>query len=211
MVDMIAMNSIITVWKEQLKQLLSFYERKRGNIFSFYLLLFLYFIVINIICYWIAMYTAFPELTHGGAGVYYYKVQFPVGILGALFDSLSFFVTIFLIRHALSSKKDIQYIAHLSVDLVIAILATFWVVFVFSFSGWIVNLLGAAPQVLAERNAEYQGFLIDAVAKPSDNMRNIYFGLVMGISAMIPTCILIYMFLRACVHTLFRQPVTMRR
>ena len=211
MVIIITMNSIITVWKDHLKQLLFFYEKKRGNIFSFYLLLFLYFIVINIICYWVAMYTAFPELTHGGAGVYYYKVQFPVGILGAIFDSLSFFVTIFLVRHALSSKKNIQYIAHLSVDLIIAVLATFWVVFVFSFSGWLVNLVSYAPQVLADRNAEYQGLLFDAMADPFDNMRNIYFGIVMGISAMIPTCIHIYMFLRACMHTLFRQTVTTRR
>ncbi len=205
------MDSIITVWKDHLKQLLSFYEEKRGNVFSFYLLLFLYFIVINIICYWLAMYTAFPELTQGNAGVHYYKVQFPVGILGALFDSLSFFVTIFIIRHALCSKKDIQYVAHLSLDLIIAILATFWVVFVFSFSGWLVNLVSFTPQVLADRNAEYQGLLLDAVAKPTDNLRNIYFGLVMGISAMIPTCIHIFMFLRACVYTLFRQTVTIRR
>ena len=157
------------------------------------------------------MYTAFPELTRGSAGVYYYKVQFPVGILGALFDSLSFFVTIFIIRHALCSKKDIQYVAHLSLDLIIAILATFWVVFVFSFSGWLVNLVSLTPQVLADRNAEYQGLLLDAIAKPTDNLRNIYFGLVMGISAMIPTCIHIFMFLRACVYTLFRQTVTVRR
>ncbi len=212
---MIAMDSIITVWKDNLKQLLSFYENKRGNVFSFYLLLFLYFIVINIICYWLAMYTAFPELTQGSAGAYYYKVQFPVGILGALFDSLSFFVTIFIIRHALCSKKDVQYVAHLSLDLIIAILATFWVVYVFSFSGWLVHLVSPTvsltPQVLADRNAEYQGLLLDAVAKPTDNLRNIYFGLVMGISAMIPTCIHIFMFLRACVYALFRQTDTIRR
>ncbi|WP_133111849.1 hypothetical protein [Candidatus Scalindua japonica] len=154
------------------------------------------------------MYTAFPELTHGYAGAYYYKVQFPVGILGALFDSLSFFVTVFIVRHAISSKKDIQYIAHLSLDLIIAIMATFWVVYVFSFSGWLVNLISATPQVLAERNAEYQGLLSDAFTNPTANLRNIYFGLVMGISAMIPTCVHIFMFLRACVHTFFRQTTT---
>jgi len=85
------------------------------------------------------------------------------------------------------------------------------VVFVFSFSGWLVNLVSYTPQVLAERNAEYQGLLLDAFANPTDNMRNIYFGLIMGISAMIPTCIHIYMFLRACMHALFRQAVTTRR
>jgi heme/copper-type cytochrome/quinol oxidase subunit 4 len=205
---MIAMDSIITVWKDNLKQLLSFYEKKRGNVFSFYLLLFLYFIVINIICYWLAMYTAFPELTRGSAGAYYYKVQFPVGILGALFDSLSFFVTIFIIRHALCSKKDIQYVAHLSLDLIIAILATFWVLFVFSFSGWLVDLTNNTPQILVERNAKYEGLLLDAVARPADNMRNIYFGLIMGVSAMIPTCVHLYMFLHSCVFIVFRQKVT---
>ena len=205
---MFAMDSIIAIWKDYLKQLLAFYEAKRGNIFVFYPLLFLFFVLINIGCYWWAMFTAFPELTHGRAGVYYFKIQFPVGFLGALFDSLSFFVTIYIIRHALHTKKDLQYVAHLSLDLVIAILATFWVLFVFSFSCWLISLMNAKPQVLTERNAEYQGMLLDALARPTDNLRNIYFGLIMGVSAMIPTCVHVYMFLRACMYIIFRQTVT---
>jgi len=205
---MLAMDSIITIWKDYLKQLLAFYEAKRGSIFAFYPLLFLFFVLINIGCYWWAMFTAFPELTHGKAGVHYFKIQFPVGFLGALFDSLSFFVTIYIIRHALRTKKDIQYVAHLSLDLVIAVLATFWVLFVFSFSGWLISLMDAKPQVLLERNAEYQGLLFNAVARPTDNLRNIYFGLVMGVSAMIPTCVHIYMFLRSCMYTIVRQTIT---
>ncbi len=205
---MFAMDSIITIWKDYLKQLLAFYEAKRGNVFVFYPLLFLFFVLINIGCYWWAMFTAFPELTHGRAGVHYFKIQFPVGFLGALFDSLSFFVTIFIIRHALRTERGIQYIAHLSLDLVIAILATFWVLFVFSFSGWLISLMDAKPQVLLERNAEYQGLLFNAVARPTDNLRNIYFGLVMGVSAMIPTCVHIYMFLRSCMYTIARQTIT---
>lgn len=110
------MNSIIVIWKDYLKQLLVFYEAKRGNIFVFYPLLFLFFVLINIGCYWWAIFTAFPELTRGSAGAYYFKVQFPVGFLGALFDSLSFFVTILIIRHALQTRKGIDYIAHLSLD-----------------------------------------------------------------------------------------------
>jgi hypothetical protein len=202
------MDSIITTWKDYLKQLIAFYEAKRGNIFTFYLYLFLFFVLVNISCYWWAMFTAFPELTHGKAGVYYFKIQFSVGFLGALFDSLSFFVTIYIIRHALRTEKGIQYVAHLSLDLIIAILATFWVVFVFSFSGWLVDLMSNTPQVLAVRNAKYEGLLLDAVARPTDNMRNIYFGLVMGVSAMIPTCVHIYMFLHSCVFIIFRQKVT---
>jgi len=210
---MFAMDSIITIWKDSLNRLIVFYEAKRGSIFVFYPLLFLLFVLINIGCYWWAMFTAFPELTHGRAGIHYFKIQFPVGFLGALFDSLSFFVTIFIIRHALRTEKGIQYVAHLSLDLVIAILATFWVLFVFSFSGWLINLMDAKPlidaklEVLAKRNAEYQELLVDAIARPTDNLRNIYFGLVMGISAMIPTCVHIYMFFRSCVYTIFRQTV----
>lgn len=210
MVDMLAMDSIITVWKDYLKQLITFYEVKRGNIFVFYPILFLFFILINIGCYWWAMFTAFPELTHGSAGAYYFKIQFPVGFLGALFDSLSFFVTIYIIRHAIRTKKGIQYVAHLSLDLVIAILATFWVVYVFSFSGWLISLFNATPQILTERNAEYKGLLLDAVARPFSNLRNIYFGIVMGVSAMIPTCVHIFMLLRACVYTIARQTVVIR-
>ena len=202
------MDSIITTWKGDLKQLIAFYEAKRGNIFTFYLFLFIFFVLINIGCYWLAMFTAFPKLTHGSAGAYYFKIQFPVGFLGALFDSLSFFVTIYIIRHALRTEKDIQYVAHLSLDLIIAILATFWVVFVFSFSGWFIDLMSDTPQILAERNAKYEGLLLDAVARPTDNLRNIYFGLVMGISAIIPTCVHIYMFFRSCVFIIFSQKVT---
>lgn len=202
------MNPIITVWKDYLGQLLVFYETKRGNIFVFCPLLFLSFVLINIGCYWWAMFTAFPELTHGSAGAYYFKVQFPVGFLGALFDSLSFFVTIFIIRHALRTTGGMQYLAHLSLDLVIAILATFWVLFVFSFSGWLISLMNASPQALADRNAEYEGLLLDAIARPADNLRNIYFGIIMGVSAMMPTCVHLYMFLQSCAYTIFRQPAT---
>jgi mono/diheme cytochrome c family protein len=146
------------------------------------------------------MLTAFPYLTHGIAGTHYFKVQFPVGFLGALFDSLSFFVTIVIIRHAIRSQNSFVYVAHLSIDLVIAILATFWVLFVFSFSGWLVNIVEtnlphmAEMGVLTSRNERYQRMLVEAIAKPTDNFHNIYFGLIMGISAIIPTGVHLCMF-----------------
>jgi hypothetical protein len=77
------------------------------------------------------MVTAFPELLIGSSFIYYFKIQFPVGILGALFDSLSFFITILIIRKALESSTTMKYIGHLSIDFIIAVLATFWVVFFF--------------------------------------------------------------------------------
>jgi hypothetical protein len=53
------------------------------------------------------------------------------------------------------------------------------------------------PKDLAARNDRYEQMVIDAVASPTDNLRNIYFGLVMGLSAMIPTLLHFFMFLQA--------------
>ena len=47
------------------------------------------------------------------------------------------------------------------------------------------------------RNARYRQMVVDAVASPGDSLKNIYFGLIMGLSAMIPTTIHIAMFFRA--------------
>lgn len=199
------MNATIITWKNSLREIIVFYETKRGNLYTFYLKLFLFFILVNIVCYWWAMFTAFPELTRGSAGLHYFKVQFPVGFLGALFDSLSFFVTIFIIRRAIHAKKNREYVAHLSLDLVIAILATFWVLFVFSFSGWIVHWWDSIQQDLSGRNDDYRRMLVDALERPVDNKRNIYFGLIMGVSAMLPSCGHVFMFLRSFLRTTFQQ------
>jgi hypothetical protein len=147
------------------------------------------------------MFTAFPSLLHGNAVYHYFKLQFPVGLLGALFDSLSFFVTVFIIRRALRSQSSAEYVAHLSLDLVIAILATFWVLFVFSFSGWLVSLAEAKPELLADRNRQYENMLSEAIINPAGNLRNIYFGLIMGVSASLPTCLHLYLFFQSWVRS----------
>ena len=201
------MNTVIITWKESLRHLMVFYETKRGPISTFYPKLFLFFVLINIMCYWWAMFTAFPELTRGSAGVHYFKIQFPVGFLGALFDSLSFFITLFIIRRALRIQHSLQYIAHLSLDFAIAVLATFWVLFVFSFSGWLINLIESTPQALAARNEEYEQMLVAAIASPTDNLRNIYFGLIMGVSAILPTAVHIYMFLRSSLRVIDKKSI----
>ena len=98
------LNKTIYFWRTDLIQLMSYYEQKKININNLLLYLFLFFIFLNISCYWFAMVTAFPELVFGITFNYYFKVQFPVGILGALFDSLSFFVKIYIIRIALKTN-----------------------------------------------------------------------------------------------------------
>jgi len=106
-------------------------------------------------------------------------------------------VTIFIIRRALKTRTALEYIAHLSFDLIIAILATFWVLFVFSFSGWLISLVESKPEILSKRNEHYEHLLIDAIMYPTDNIRNIYFGIIMGISASLPTCTHVVMFIYA--------------
>ena len=193
------MNEIITIWKDSLHRLLEFYENHKGNHSSFFPKLFLFFLILNLTCYWFGIFTVFSDYMKGSGRIYYFKIQFPVGFLGALFDSLSFFVTLYIIRRALQTKRTAEYLAHLSIDAVIAVLATFWVLFVFSFSGWLVKLFEDAPIALSSRNEVYEKMLVDAIANPHDNWRNIYFGIIMGISASLPTCIHIFMFLKSSV------------
>ncbi len=191
------MNGIIATWRDALHQVLDIYERKRGAIQVFFPLLFLFFILLNVACYWWAIYTAFPHymLTHEAS--HYLKLQIPVGIFGALFDSLSFFVTIWIIRRALASTKTSEYVFHLSLDLVIAILATLWVLFVFTFGGWIISLWENAPEELAQRGTKYTNRAVQALQDPTgrENAKNIYFGLIMGVSAALPTCLHLGLFL----------------
>jgi len=92
---------------------------------------FTFFVVLNLACTWAGLFTAFPEYLHDAQGRHYFLIQFPVDLLGAVFDSLSFFITIAIVRRALVTHAGWTYVSHLSLDGVIAILATFWVLFVF--------------------------------------------------------------------------------
>ena len=207
-------NQIISYWRKDLQRVLFFYESKRSHGDSFFLYLFIFFVFLNIACYWFAMVTAFPSLVFGKTFGYYFKVQFPVGILGALFDSLSFFVTIFIVRRALLTVSTKIYIAHLSIDLVIAVLATFWVILVFIISGWTVSFietLGQSEELIKtydhetninKRTSKYVTTVNDALKSPSKNLQNIYFGLIMGISAMLPTMIHFMMFLKSSFYSI---------
>ena len=197
------MNEIISIWRESLHTALNLYERKRGSLLVFTPLLFIFFIILNVSCYWWAIYTAFPHymLTHEAS--HYLKLPIPVGFLGALFDSLSFFVTIWIIKRALVSQKTYEYIFHLSLDLIIALLATMWVLFVFTVGGWIISLWENAPEVLSSRGVKYTNRAVQAIQDPTgrENIKNIYFGIIMGVSAALPTSLHIFMFF----HSVFKK------
>ena len=186
-------------WKNSLAGVLNYYDNNKPPFWTFFPRLFLFFVVINLFCYWWATATAFPESIFK-AFVYYFKIQFPVGILGAVFDSLSFFVTIVIIRKALKSISALKFVGHLSIDVLIAVLATFWVLFVFSFSSWLVRLTEVDPNMAAElvtRQDIYKERMENAVENPMQNKRNIYFGLIMGFSAILPTCLHFYMAIKS--------------
>ena len=190
------MIGVIATWRDALNQVLDLYERKRGAIQVFFPILFLFFIVLNIACYWWAIYTAFPQYMMTHEASHYIKLQIPVGIFGALFDSLSFFITIWIIRRALASTKTSEYVFHLSLDLVIAVLATLWVLFVFTFGGWIISLWESAPEELAQRGTKYTNRAVQALQDPTGReiAKNIYFGMIMGVSAALPTCLHLFLF-----------------
>ena len=207
-------NQIISYWRKDLQRVLFFYESKRFQGDSFFLYLFIFFVFLNITCYWFAMVTAFPSLVFGKTFGYYFKVQFPVGILGALFDSLSFFVTIFIVRRAFLTVSTKIHIAHLSIDLVIAVLATFWVILVFIISVWAVSFIetiGYTEELIQTYDHEtninksiskYVSTVNDAIKSLSKNIENIYFGLIMVYSAMLPTMIHFMMFLKSFFYSM---------
>ncbi|MEE3368579.1 MAG: hypothetical protein VX346_04460 [Planctomycetota bacterium] len=224
---------MIHIWRAQLKRVYDYYRNRRLQVRWFFFKLFLFFVVLNLSCYWLALTTAFPHLVFGKALAHYAKIQIPVGLLGALFDSLSFFVTVQLVRRALAASGIVRFLAHLSVDLFIALAATWWVLFVFVLSGWLINLLDGriyernqqgrwqviSIETLAhtsddaeirtkhwrQRTDLYRGRLVDALRHPLANLKNIYFGIIMGASAMLPTCIHLSMFLAALWHKTSRQ------
>ncbi|MEO1396974.1 MAG: hypothetical protein AAFV90_29200 [Cyanobacteria bacterium J06634_5] len=202
---------VMAIWQQSLTKLLDFYAEKRGRMVSFFPKLFIAFVLLNMGCYWLAILTTHPEEFAGPERLEYLLMQFPVGLLGAVFDSLSFFITVWIARRALKATSLPSYVAHLSVDLLIAIAATGWVLMVFTVSGWLVNqVLNQIAQsseviTLVQSSAKYENRAAEALRDPlgRDNIRNIYFGVIMGFSAMIPTLTHLYLSARAvCVYAL---------
>ena len=55
---------------------------------------------------------------------------------------------------------------------------------------------------LGVREDRYGGLLLDALLNPLGNARNIYFGFIMGVSASLPTCVHLCMFVGSSVRAL---------
>lgn len=182
-------------WRHSLLHLLEWFERLRGTTRYFYPKAFAVFVVLNLGCYWWALLTAYPGLLVSQKYAEYILTGFPVGLLGAVFDCLSLLVTLFIVRRALASNNNLSYIGYLSVDLVIAVLASLWVLFVFMVSGWLVGFVLENPETMAFRTHLYGSRLQGVLNNPfsTSSIKNVYFGVIMGASALIPT--LLHLFL----------------
>ena len=193
---------MIKIWKKNLIDALSIFLKLSQEMNYFRLKIVLFFILINILFYWIAMFIAFPELILGSSWLEYLLLQFPVGLLGGFFDSSSLIVTIYMVKRAIASNSNLMYLAHLSIDLVIAFLATMWILFVFIVSGWLIGFLISTPESLSIRRELYEDRVASAISNPKGKkeIKNIFFGITMGISAMIPTIFHIYLFFKSLKH-----------
>ncbi len=176
-------------WRNSLQEFLDWFLRKRAHIRFFFPKLFLLFVLINLVCYWWALLTTYPQHLASWKGDEYVLLGFPVAVLGAIFDAMSFYVTLAIVRRALASQSNVRFVSYLSVDVFIAVLATFWVLFAFVASGWVVSIVLDRPETLTYRTELYEGRFWKAVLNPlaPDNIRNIYFGMMMGASALLPT------------------------
>lgn len=182
-------STVFGYWRNSLLHVLTWFEDFRNSTRNFYPKAFAVFVLLNLSCYWWALLTAYPRHAFGIKALEYVLMGFPVALLGAAFDCLSLLVTIFIIKRALLSERDLSYVMYLSVDLVIAILASLWVLFVFTVSGWVVSYILVNPETIGSRFWLYEGRVESAFYNPfnPDNLRNIYFGVIMGASALLPT------------------------
>jgi hypothetical protein len=65
----------------------------------------------------------------------------------------------------------------------IAFLAKMWVVLVFVILRWRLSLFLDASEILEDRGSISQARLLEVLIHPFDNMRNVYFGMMMWFRA----------------------------
>ncbi|MDH3240549.1 MAG: hypothetical protein OEO83_07770 [Alphaproteobacteria bacterium] len=154
--------------------------------------------------------TTYPGLLRGPKASEYAVMSFPIAVLGAAFDCLSLVATLFIVRKALQSAGNKAFLAYLSVDLVLAVLAGLWVLFAFIVSGWLVSHVLSVPETVAERSDLYQWRLESLMDQPlrPDNLRNLYFGVMMGASALLPTLFHLFLVCRSILRSLRKQPLS---
>lgn len=176
-------------WRASLEIVHGWFVRLRRDTPGFAAKAFAVFVVINLACFWWALLTAYPEKLASHENLEHVLIGFPVAALGAAFDVVSLGVTLWAISRALQARSHAVYLAFLGVDLVIAAAATMWVLLAFIVSGWLVGYVIPVGETLLDRTELYQDRVANAVGDPfaRESIKNVYFGMVMGASAMVPT------------------------
>ena len=268
-------DSVIGEWQSRLRHLIGIYQDYRGRTRRFWRYLFIAFFLLNCISYQFAIMTAFPDRAFGVDWLRYVLIMFPVALFGALFDCVSFVLTVAIMRHAIRIKAKLVYLGHVVADIIIATLATGWVLIVFSVSTVLVDFIIGPPvavpavvsqpvtqttapattaalvappvvqpvkppaepapvtpptepapvtqpapavtppsdasidhvRFMADRADGYRQRVSGALRDPfsGQNFRNIYFGVVMGVSAMLPSLLHLIVGLAALFTVIFRM------
>ena len=140
-------HEVMSRWRNALTRIVELYDQYRLRPY-FHGKLFLVLWAMNILCYWWAMGTAFPEITFGERFGYCFKMQFPVGFFAAAFEQCSVYFSVFLVRRAIRARDNRSYLRHLTfdvvIDLVIGVIATAWIIASFGVSSWLVNYVDRA-------------------------------------------------------------------
>jgi hypothetical protein len=150
---------------------------------------FVVFFLINLACFYWALLTAYPERLHGMKAVEYTMTGIPVSLLGAVFDIVTLGIIIWAVNRALATRNNLVFLAYLSVDFIIAVVATLWVVFAFYVSGWLVAQVLPINDSFAQRTELYHDRVAGVFLHPlaAESLKNVYFGLILSGSSMLPS------------------------
>ena len=203
---MTVLNSVFATWRASLEAVHGWFVSTKTQTRRFSAKAFGVFVLINLGCFWWAVLTAFPYQLRGPEGLEHALIGFPVAVMGAMFDVASLGVTLWAIDRALKASSNLTYVAFLGVDLLIAAAATLWVLFAFVVSGWLIGHLIPVGETLTDRAELYQGRVARVLEYPfaRESIKNVYFGMVMGASAMLPTILHALFALWALVRTVGR-------
>ena len=178
------MNKIIQGWRNSLHKVLDFYEKRHGKPIFFIPILFFFFTILNITCYWLAIYTAFPFYMQTHEASHYIKLQIPVGLLGALFDSLSFFCNHLDYSEWFSCVNKIHRIYVSSIIGFYHRYPCHLVGLICLFFRWLADQsLEQVPEELGQRGSKYTQRAVQAIQDPTgrENLKKCLFWYNYGI------------------------------